>query len=161
MCRFCCVFVIAFITEMDEIMMNRRNPRHPDGKKTISFKMFVVPIAIFLVSVPYLAKKNLPLMFVILASLAITLILASLGLLYASLKANRYIQKHDFQLWKKIKSHSLKDRMEAGKAMSSIYMQVPCLAKPLELANNIAFVLLTIWTIGFILILSLIIFTGA
>ncbi len=130
------------------------------GEKVISFKVFIVPIAFFLVSLPYLAKKNLPLTFAIFVSLAITLILASLGLFYVSLKADRYIQKHEFQLWKKTKSHSLKDRMEAGKAISSIYVQVPCLAKTLKFANNIAFVLLVIWTITFLLILSFIVLTG-
>lgn len=138
---------------------SRRNSYHPDGKRAISFKVFIVPIAIFLVCVPYLAKKDMPLMFVILISLAITLIFSSLGLLYVGLKADRYLQKNDFQLWKKSKSPSLKERREAGKAISAIYMQVPCLAKPFKLANNIAFVLLIIWTIVFLGIFSFIIFS--
>ena len=160
MCHYCCILVITFIMEMNWIMMYIRNLCRPIGKKVISFKIFIAPITVFLVCIPYLAKKNLLLTFIILASLAITLILASLGLMFVSLKADRYIQKHDFQLWKKTKSHSLKDRMEAGKAISSIYTQVPCLAKTSEFANNIAFVLLTSWTVIFLLILSFIIFTG-
>jgi len=140
--------------------MFRRNLYHPYGKKPISFKVFIVPIAIFLVCVPYLAKKNLPLMFVILISLVVTLIFASLGLLYVGLKAGRYLKKHDFQLWKKSKSHSLRERMEAGRTVSTVYMQLPCLAKPLEFANKIAFVLLTIWTIMFLVIFSFVIFSA-
>ena len=48
-------------------------------------------------------------------------------LLYVALKTERYVQKHDLQLWEKSKSHSFRDRREAGKAMRSMSMQIPCL----------------------------------
>ncbi len=127
--------------------MFKRNLYYSDGKKVPPFWIFIAPIAIFFVCIPYLAKKNLPLMFAILASLAIILIFASLGFLYVGLRIDRYVQKHDFQLWKKSKSHSFKDRREAGKAMTAMSMRTPCLEKHVRYANKVAFILLTIWTL--------------
>jgi hypothetical protein len=128
--------------------------------KTISIKIFIAPIAIFLVCVPYLANRNIPLTFIILASLAFVIILASIGLLYVGLKIDRYVQENDFQLWKRSKSHSLKERIEAGKAIKTMSMHVPQLEECVKKVDKIAFVLLAIWTTIFLLILSFIIFTG-
>lgn len=98
-------------------------------------------------------------MFVILVSLAITIILALLYPLYVGLKTDRYVQKHNFQLWKKSKSHSLKERIEAGKEISAMSIQIPCLEKHVKFANKVAFALLTVWTLIFLGIFSLIIFS--
>lgn len=147
------------MTETSETVMCRRNLWHLDDKKPISFTIFVAPIAIFVISIPYLAKKNIPLLFVMIASLGVTLILASLGLFFVGLKADRYVQKHDFPLWKKSKSHSLKDRMEAGRSINAMCMRTPCLEKRMRYANKLAFTLLAIWTLLFVGIFSFVVFS--
>lgn len=145
---------------MNQTVMYRRNLWHLNDKKTISFAVFIAPIAIFVLSVPYLAKKNLPLMVLMMASLGVALILASLCTFYVGLKADRYVQKHDFQLWKKSKSHSLKDRIEAGRSINAMCMRTPCLEKHMRYANKLAFTLLSIWTLIFLGVFSFIIYSA-
>jgi hypothetical protein len=144
---------------MNQIMIYKGNSCFLIGKKAISFMIFIIPVAIFLLCIPFLIKKNPPLTFIFLASLAITIIISSSGLLYASIKVERYFQTHDFHLWKKLKSCSLKDRMEAAKAINHLSTQVPELDRCLKHANKIAFILLTTWTIIFLICFSFIIFS--
>jgi hypothetical protein len=130
------------------------------GKKVPPFWIFILPIAIFLVfGFPLVTKYPVPIA-VLLIALFITFVLILLCCLYVGLKTDHYVQKHDFRLWKKSKSHSLKERMEAAKEIKALSMQVPDLERCSYYTNGIAFVLLTIWTIIFLLILSFIIFTG-
>ena len=122
----------------------------------VSFKIFIVPIVVFFICLPYLARKNPLLMFITLGSFGITVILTLLYPAYASLKDRKtylYLQEQNFALWKKSQSHSLKDRWVARKAMDAIYMQDPSLAKRMKLANKIAFILLTVWSLSFLCIL--------
>ena len=128
--------------------------------KIISSRIFIAPIAMFLVCVPYLAKRSIPLTFIIFASLSVAIILASIGLLYVSFKIDRYVQENNFQLWKRSKSHSLKERIESGKAIKTMSMQIPQLKECVKRVDKIAFALLAIWTVIFLTILSLVIFTG-
>jgi hypothetical protein len=99
-----------------------------------------------------MAEKNPLLAFIAFFSFGITVILVSIYPIYAGIKTDSYVQKNDFQLWKKSKSTSFKDRREAGKAIKAIDMQVPYLAKRTKLAHKIAFILLTIWSISFLCI---------
>ena len=139
--------------------MFKRNRYYSDGTRTPPFGLFIIPVAIFLVCLPYLANKSPLLMFIILASLGIAIILASLYPLYGGFKINHYVQKHNFQLWKKSKNPSLKERMDASKEINSLVMQTPCLEKYLKHGNKIAFILLIIWTLIFLGIFSFIIFS--
>jgi hypothetical protein len=131
---------------------------YSDGKKYPPFWMFIAPIVVFLICFPYLIKRNPSLTVIILVSFATTLILISLYSLYVAFITNSYVQKHDFHLWKKSKSPSLKERQEAGREIMSLVSQTPYLEKYEKHANKIAFVLLTIWTLIFLGIFSLIIF---
>jgi len=134
---------------------------YSDGKKVTSFGLFIVPVAILFVFLLPLGIKNHPILVAAaFVSLAITVILSSLGFLYVGLRIDRYVQKHDFQLWKKSKSPSFKDRREAGKAMNAMSMQTPYLEKYVKYANRIAFTLLTIWTLMFLGIFSFIVFSA-
>jgi hypothetical protein len=79
--------------------------------------------------------------------------------IYGSFIVDRYVQKHDFQLWKKSKSASLKDRREAWKAIQAMCMRTPCLEKHMRYADRLAFTLLSIWTLIFLGVLLYIIFS--
>lgn len=140
--------------------MFQRNLYYSDGKKAPSFKLFIVPVVIFLTFLLPSIKKYPALISIVFATFGVTIILSSLCLLYVALKTERYVQKHDLQLWEKSKSHSFKDRREAGKAMRSMSMQIPCLEKSLKYANKIAFALLLIWTLIVFGVSSFIIFSN-
>jgi hypothetical protein len=140
--------------------MFKKKLYYSDGKKASPFWIFIAPIAIFLVfGFPLITKYPVPIV-ILLVSFAITFIIISLYALYTGLKTDRYVQKHDFQLWKKSKSHSLRDRREASKEIRSLSLQVPYLEKYVKYANRIAFILLTIWTLIFLGIFSFIIFSA-
>ena len=134
-------------------MIFKKSGYRRDKEKAISLKIFIVPIVFFLICVPYMAERKPLLAFIAFFSFGITIILVSIYPVYASLKTDSYVQKHDFQLWKKSKSASFKDRREAGKAIKAMDMQVPCLAKRMKLAHRIAFILLTTWSLVFLCIL--------
>jgi len=140
--------------------MFKTNLYYSDGKKVISFGLFIVPITIFLVFLLPLATKYPALIAILSVSFAITFVLLLLCCLCVGLKTDRYVQKHNFQLWKKSKSHSLKERREAAKAINSMSMQIPYLEKYLKYLNKIAFILFTIWTLIFLAIFSFIIFSA-
>ena len=121
-------------------------------KVAISFGLlFIVPIAVLSVFFLPLGIEKQPLLIAaVCVSLIINSVFTALCALYVGLKADSYVQKHDFKLWKKSKSTSFKERNEAGKAIDS--MQIPCLEKPLKYANISAFILLTIWALIFIVV---------
>jgi hypothetical protein len=127
---------------------------------SISFGLlFIVPIAILSIFfLPFGIEKQPLLIAAACVSLTINSIFAVLYALYVGLKADRYVQKHDFHLWKKSKSHSLRERREAARAIDS--MQIPSLEKSFRYANKIAFFLLVVWTLIFFGVFSFIIFTA-
>lgn len=139
--------------------MFKRKLYYSDGKKVPPFWIFILPIAIFIVFGFPLVTKYPVLIAIVLISFFITFILLLLCFLYVGLKIDRYIQKHNFHLWKKSKSHSLRDRREASKEIKSLSMQIPSLEKSSKYANKIAFILLIIWTVIFLGIFSFIIFS--
>ena len=127
---------------------------------TISFGLlFIVPIAVLSVFFLPLGIEKQPLLIAAACvSLVINSIFTALCASYVGLKADRYVQKHDFHLWKKSKSHSLRDRREAAKAIDS--MQIPYLEKPVKYANKVAFVLLIVWILIFLGVFSFIVFSA-
>ncbi|OHB58094.1 MAG: hypothetical protein A2Y12_07415 [Planctomycetes bacterium GWF2_42_9] len=129
-----------------------KRSHYSDGKRGYPFWIFIVPIIAFVLCFPYLIKGNPGLTVIILIFLFITFIIISLYELYGGFITNHYVQKHNLNLWKKSKSHSLRERQEAGKEINSLVSQIPCLEKHSNLANKIAFRLLTIWTLIFIVI---------
>ena len=140
--------------------MFKKKLYYSDSKKVSPFWIFILPIAIFLVvGFPLVTKYPVPIA-ILLVSFAITVILASLYPVYVGLKTDRYVQKHKFSLWKKSKSHSLRDRREASKEIRSLASQIPYLEKHVKYANKVAFILLAIWTLIFLGIFSFIIFSA-
>jgi len=125
-----------------------------------SFGIFIAPIAIsVVVGIPLVTKYPVPIA-VLLASFVITFFLVLLCSLYGGLKANYYIQKHNFQLWKKLKSTSLRDRKEAARELKSLSLQIPYLIKNKKCVDKIIFILFTIWTLIFLVIFSFIVFSA-
>ena len=123
------------------------------------FWIFIAPIAmLFLFLLPLRAQNQPIIVAAALVSLAITVILSSLYYIYIGFKTDRYIEKHNFQLWKKSKSSSFRERREAGKTISS--MRIPCLEKHIKYANIIAFILFLIWMLIFLGIFSFIVFSA-
>ncbi|MFC1677441.1 hypothetical protein ACFL3G_10325 [Planctomycetota bacterium] len=142
------------------LMIFKSNRYFSDGKKVLPFWIFIAPIIISLVvGIPLVTKYPIPIT-ILLVSFVIIIILASLCLLYEGVKIERYVQKHNFQLWKKSKSHLYRDRREASKEMKSLSTQIPHLERYSKYINRIAFTLLTIWTLIFIGIFSFIIFSA-
>lgn len=136
--------------------MFRKNLHYSNGKKVESFGLFIVPVVITLMSFPLIPKYPVPVSIVI-VTLAVTIILSSLCFLLMGLKMDSYLKKHNFHLWKKSKSFSLKERTKASKEKDSLVMQIPCLEKLLKIVNKIAFILFVVWTLIFLVIYSLII----
>jgi hypothetical protein len=136
--------------------MFRKNLHYLDGKKVESFGLFIAPIVITLMSFPLIHKYPVPFA-IVLVSLGITIILSSLSFLLTSFKANSYLKKYHFQLWKKYRSRSFRERREAQKEINSMVLQIPQLEKPFKYSNNIAYILFVIWTLIFLGIYSLII----
>lgn len=140
--------------------MFKRNRYYSDGKKIPPFWIFILPITIsFTVGFFLLKKYPIPIA-ILFVSFCITFVLLSLRLFYGGVKQERYFQKHNFQLWKKSYRRSLRERQEAAKEMGSLVKQITYLEKSLKSENKFAFILLTIWTLIFIVIFSLIIFSA-
>lgn len=141
--------------------MFKKKLYYSDRKKiTISFGLlFILPIAVLSVFfLPLGIEKHLILIAAACISLVINSIFTALCALYVGLKADRYVQKHDFQLWKKSKSPSFRERNEAGKAIDS--MQIPSLEKHVKYVNKLAFTLLIVWTLIFLGGFSFIVFSA-
>lgn len=137
-----------------------RNRHYLDATKTYPFWIFIAPFTIFLVvGIPLVTKYPVPIA-ILLVSLLIIFVPILLYGLYGAFITGRYVQKHDFQLWKKSKSASLKDRREAEKAINAMCMRTPYLEKHMRYANKVAFIVLTIWTLVFLGIFSFIIFSA-
>lgn len=140
-------------------MMFKRNLYYSDGKKMPPFWVFIAPIAISLVvGIPLITRHPVPIA-ILLVSFGIILVAILLYALYGAFITGRYVQKHDFHLWKKSKSPSLRDRREASKEIRSLASQIPYLEKHVKYANKVAFILLAIWTLIFLGIFSFIIFS--
>jgi len=139
--------------------MFKRNLYYSDGKKVPPFWIFILPIAIFIVFGFPLVIRYPVLLAILLVSFVITFVPILLYALYVAFITDRYVQKHDFHLWKKSKSHSLRDRREASKEIRSLASQIPYLEKHVKYANKVAFILLAIWTLIFLGIFSFIIFS--
>jgi predicted permease len=119
-------------------------------RKSPPFGLLVVPIAICLVFVPYLAKKHPLLNVIVIVALGIIFVFLSIYGIYGAFITGRYIQKHDFQLWKKSKSSKLRERREAAKEIHATCMRTPHLEKHVRYFNKLAFVLFLIWTLIFV-----------
>ena len=131
---------------------------YSDGKKAPTFGIFIAPIAISIViGIPLITKYPVPIA-ILLVSFVIIFIPILLYALYGAFITDRYLQKHNFHLWKKSKRTSLKDRMEASKEIKSLSMQIPYLEKNKQYADKIIFILFAIWTFIFLVIFSFIIF---
>jgi len=140
--------------------MFKKNRYYSDGTKVQSFGIFIAPIAISIViGIPLVKKYPVPIV-IVLVSFVITIILVSLCSLYVGLKMERYVQKHNFQLWKKLRSHSLRDRTKAARESKSLSLQIPYLIKNKKYADKIIFTLFAIWTLIFLGIFSFIIFSA-
>jgi hypothetical protein len=137
-----------------------RNRYYSNGEKAPSFGLFIVPIAVFVVFGFPLITRYPVLVAIPLISFCIAFVLILLCCLYVGVKIDSYVLKHDFQLWKRSKSYSLKERREAGKVIDAITMQTPYLEKYVRYANKLAFISLTIWTIIFLICFSFIIFSA-
>ena len=130
--------------------MFKRTLYYSDGKKMPPFWLFIAPIVISLVvGIPLVTRYPVPIA-ILLVSFVIIFISILLYALYGAFITNRYVQKHDFQLWKKSKSSSLRERREASKQINSLIMQTPRLEKSLKRANTVAFMLFVIWTLLFL-----------
>ena len=138
--------------------MFKKKLYYSDGKKAPSFGIFIAPIAISFGCVPLITKYPVPIA-ILLVSFVITFIPILLYALYGAFITDRYVQKHDFHLWKKSKNHSLRKRREAEKEINSLVMQTQCLEKHVKYANKVAFILLAIWTLIFLGIFSFIVFS--
>lgn len=139
--------------------MFRRNHQRLDGVKAYPFWIFIAPIATFvIVGIPLVTRYPVP---IAMLTCSFILVFIPIGLhgIYGSFIVNRYVQKHDFQLWKKSKSTSLKDRREAWKAIQAMCVRTPCLEKHMKYANKLAFSLLAIWTLVFVGIFAFIVFS--
>ena len=140
--------------------MFRRKHRLRYGSKTYPFAIFIAPITISLVvGIPLVTEYPVPIA-TLLVSLIIVFIPILLYGLYGAFITDRYVQKHDFQLWKKAKSPSLKDRREAEEAINALCMRTPCLERRMTYANKLAFTVLTIWTLIFLGVFLFIIFSA-
>jgi hypothetical protein len=125
-----------------------------------SFGIFIVPIAISIViGIPLVTKYPIPIA-ILIVSFGITFVLVLLCSSYAGIKANHYFQKHNFQLWKKLRSHSLRDRIEAARELKSLALQIPYLSKNRKCVDKIIFILFIIWTLIFLICFSFIIFSA-
>lgn len=140
--------------------MFEKNIEPSGAKKIPSFGFFIVPFLIFLISFPFLFSKNPPFSGLLFASLAIAILVAASPFFYVQLKASRYFQKNNFPLWKKSKSRLLRERIEASELMSNMVTEIPCLKNSFKLVNKIAFAVLIIWTVIFIIVSSFIIFSA-
>jgi len=140
--------------------MFERNRYYPDGTKVQSFGIFIAPVAISIViGIPLVTRYPIPIA-ILIVSFGITFVLVLLCSWYAGIKANYYIQKHNFQLWKKSKSNSLRDRMEASRELESLSMQIPYLIKNRKCVDKINFILFAIWTLIFLGVFSFIVFSA-
>lgn len=132
-----------------------KNLHYSNGKKVEPFGLFIAPMVITFMSFPLIDKYPVPFS-IVLVSLFATIILSSLSFLLTSPKANSYLKKHHSQLWAKRYSRSFRERWEARREIHSMILQVPQLEKLYKLANRIAFTLLSIWTLIFLMVYSLI-----
>ena len=139
--------------------MFKKKLYYSDGKKMPPFWIFIAPIAISLVvGIPLVTRYPVPIA-IVLVSFIIAIILSGLCCAYVGFKIDRYVQKHDFHLWKKSKRHSFRDRREASKEIRSLASQIPYLEKHEKYANKVAFILLTVWTLIFLGVFSFIVFS--
>ena len=139
--------------------MFRRN-RERLGVKSYPFWIFIAPITIFVaVGFPLIPRYPIPIAVLL---VTFSMIFVPLGLygIYGSFIVGRYVRKHDFQLWKKSKSTSLKAKREAYEAIQAMCMRTPCLGKHLRYSNKLAFTLLSIWTLIFLGVFSFIILSA-
>jgi hypothetical protein len=132
---------------------------YSDGTKVPSFWIFIAPIAISFGCVPLITKYPVPIA-IVLVSFGIIFILSGLCCVYVGFKVDRYVQKHDFHLWKKSKMHSYRDRREASKEIRSLASQIPYLEKNKKYADKIIFTLFSIWTLIFLVIFSFIVLSA-
>jgi hypothetical protein len=137
-----------------------RNRYYSDGTKVQSFGIFIAPIAISIViGMPLVTRYPIPIA-ILIVSFGITFVLVLLCSSYGAIKANYYFQKHNFQLWKKSRSHSLRDRTEAVKELESLSLQIPYLIKKRKFVDHIIFILFAIWTLIFLAVFSFIVFSA-
>ena len=130
---------------------------YSDTTKKFRFGIFIIPIVISFCCIFLIKRHPLPIA-ILLVSFGITIIIISLFISYAGLKINKYIQKNDFQTWKKLHSTSLRERRDAAKTVKIMSSQIPQLEEFKTKGDKIAFTLLMIWTVIFIGIISFIIF---
>ena len=136
--------------------MFEKNLHYSNGKKIEPFWLFIAPMVITFMSFPLIDKYPVPFA-IVLVFLFATIILSGLCFFLTGLKANSYLKKHQFKLWKKSKSRSFWERREAQKEIHSMTLQIPQLEKLYKFSNKIAFILLSIWTLIFLVVYSLII----
>jgi len=127
-----------------------RNHQRLVGGKQYPFWIFIAPIALLIgAGFPLLTRHPVPIAMAM-VSLVIVLVPIALHAVYGSFIVDRHVQEHDFQLWKKSKSASLKDRSEAWEAILSMCRRTPYLEKHLRYTDRLAFILLSIWTLIFL-----------
>jgi hypothetical protein len=140
--------------------MFKKKLYYSDGKKVPPFWVFIAPVAISLVvGIPLVTRYPIPIA-IVLGFFIVVIILSGLCYAYVGFKIDRYVQKHDFHLWKKSTRHSYRDRREASKEIRSLVSQIPYLEKHEKYANKVTFILLSIWTLIFLGVFSFILFSA-
>lgn len=140
--------------------MFKRNLYYSDGTKVPPFWIFIAPVILLIVpGFPLVTKHPVPLA-ILLVSFVITFILIAFYFAYVDFITDRYLQKHDFKLWKRTKKSSHRERRQAAKEIESLSRQIPYLEKHVKYRNKFAFILLSIWTLILFVILVFILFSA-
>lgn len=92
---------------------------------------------------PYLASNYPVHLVVLMLSLCITVLLASIPAMLMAAKTDRFAQKHCFSEWKKLRSPTLRERQEAGKAINALSGQH--LKRENKLANVVGIGFFILW----------------
>lgn len=113
-------------------------------KKVVLFSVLLLIAAGILSELfPYLASNYPAHLVVLMLSLWITVLLAGISAMLMALKTDRFAQKNYFSLWKKLRSPSLRERREAGKAISALSSQH--LKRENKLANVVGIGFFILW----------------
>ena len=143
------------------ITMFKRNLYYSDGTKVPPFWIFIAPVILLIVpGFPLVTKHPVPLA-ILLVSFVITFILIAFYFAYVDFITDRYLQKHDFKLWKRTKKSSHRERRQAAKEIESLSRQIPYLIKNKKRVDKVIFILFVIWTLIFLGIFLFIVFTAS
>lgn len=121
-----------------------------DSKSALPLGIFIVPVLLFLtVGIPFVPRYPIAIT-IVLVSFIIVFLITGFCYAYRGFKIDRYVQQHDFPLWKKTKIHSYRERREAAIKIRLLASQTPCLEKSRRHIEKIIFILFSLWTLLFL-----------